>query len=683
MGACSCHQWLIVNFKRGKLEVHNTSEGVARVRDCLQATELQHFMASSAAVELPSVEPPAPLEDLLGTWIDSTRSVALIIKMSGSGLCEVEERRIVDGSLIASGELHTGSDSQGWRVWDRMNYGVSDLDFPERFRISDADHDLLEYQLLETWGDWDDCDEAFRRCFDEVILHKVSPAKTPSVADVEAHPVQLAHLSSEVALVGSGDGHVYLLESGSTLWSRHLHEWLPTRMNYGVNVEAFSPDGIPCFLGTTAGKRRALEPETGGYVICFGATGSELMWCWDAESLQNPSALDAKVLSVSPDGHSVAVGWNRIPFLGFDGMEFPLGDDYLVYLRMYGDGTRVEPVWIEPQNERVVALAHSPHSVYLAVCFGSKHLYRDEIACISTTSGQVIWQCPMPGQRLNRHNIAAGKIQFSPGGRFIACAAWGHSSEQNDDFPGSKVAEVDDDDVCTVTYIAIESGQVIWRSKPIQDCGVHSIQLTCSPDGRSLLVACELVGEDQQEETCKCAVVRLDARTGNPIRKATCSFPDTLRVLCLKECSDLQVAVAVDAWEGDATAAKVFRIGMCGPPADWIGHGGAVKDYMFGHQHWPAAVAPELLWMSVLLEVKHNLTSFAFKPELRANRIQEVEVRHDDAHEDEELAHGASAAEAANHPNEPPSSKRRSHHQRQRKKKYLASVQLPTPSSLD
>ena len=622
----------------------------------------------------------------MGTWVHS--NVALVFKMNDRGFCQVEERCTGDGSLIASGTLGKQASRDSWRVWNSSRYGDSDSGLQEAFRINESDHDLLEHMLLETWGDWDDA-PPLRRCYDEITQQKCSPQTAAPATAVDASPVRLTVLSRDVALAGSGDGYVQLLECGSQSWSRRVGDWLAgatSKFNYGVNVVAFSPDGVYAFLGTTAGTSTDRMRVTDGYVICIRTDDGKEMWSWHARALNNSSALHVKDLSVAPDGKHVAVGFYRESFLGYDGVEMPRGHDYVVYLSVYGDGTLVEDVWRHPETDSLLALAHSPHSVYLAVCLhpGRFALYQDDIACFATNSGHLIWRCRMLGQRLRE-----SKISFSPGGRFILCAALGHSSEENDDFPGSMVAEVDEDDFCTVTCIAIESGQMIWRSKPIPDFSVTSMQLTSSLDGRSILVLCRLFLQranrpQDQDLTYHGAVVRLDAQTGKPTKKARFSLPDTLQSLLLTQCPDLQVAIAVDAWEGNETAVKIFTLKLCGAPADWIGRD--VKSWMYGDTQWPAKVDPQLLWMAIMPEVRHQITSFAFKPEfpVKTQILEELDPGQDEGLVLEEDMKIAAEADQACDPQASSSiPKRRSHHQRQRKKKYWASVQLPTPSSLD
>lgn len=258
----------------------------------------------------PSGRVAAPLEDLMGTWVHS--NVALVFKMDDRGFCQVEERCTGDGSLIASGMLGKQASRDGWRVWNSSRYGDSDNpEWPEAFRINESDHDLLEHMLLETWGDWDDA-PPLRRCYDEITQQKCSPQTAAPATAVDASPVRLTVLSRDVALAGSGDGYVQLLECGSQSWSRRVGDWLAgatSKFDYGVNVVAFSPDGVYAFLGTTAGTSTDRMRVTDGYVICIRTDDGKEMWSWHARALNNSSALHVKDLSVAPDGQHVAVGF--------------------------------------------------------------------------------------------------------------------------------------------------------------------------------------------------------------------------------------------------------------------------------------------------------------------------------------------------------------------------------------
>ncbi|CAE7555797.1 unnamed protein product [Symbiodinium natans] len=605
---------------------------------------------------------------MLGIWVDENESAALVIKIVGTSQCNVERRRVRDGSLIDSGPLRTTPNIQGWRVWDSSSYG-GDEDVPERLRLSDRDKNLLQTQLPEVWGDWDDS-SCYRRSSDEVLHFKLLPKKKQPTVD--GSPVQQALLSEDTALVGSGDGHVRLVTSDSSAWSKHVREWLPLRVgmgfDYGVNAIVFSTEGRYAFLGISGGECKARQLATHGQVICLDIQTSEKIWSWPAHALRNRSIVHVEALGLAPDGDCFAVACNRERFFGMDGQETPPGNDYLVYLESYANGSLVEVRWSQPHDRKVVALAHSPHSVYLAFCFESESwLNRQDVTCLATESGAIIWRCPMPGQKLSQFSCAS-KLQFTPGGRFLVCAAWGHSTEEHDDFPGSMGAEADDDDMCTVTCIGIESGLVVWRSKPIPDFVARSMQLSVSSTGHHVLIACRLDGRWWEREDgsgrdfYKGAVVCLDAQTGNLLKKAYPGLPDTIELLSVKHCSESQVVFAVDAWANEASV-KAYRLHMRGPPENWSGqkHG-----WMLSKAQWPADSSPELLWTHLTPEVKHNLTGFAFKPLVPAmDDLLESESPHEHAVDPANVASSSSAMP-----------RRRSHRQRQRKKKYLATVLL-------
>lgn len=648
------------------------------------------------------------LQRMLGIWIDTdSRSPALIVKVLTDDSCCVEKRRAEDASLCAKGSLCKRPDAEGWLRWDRSNFGYGCADWPERFRISDVDEDLLVNQLFETWGDWVDSGVSYRRCFDQALIRRFQQEQIEVLAADDARPAWITHTSDETVLLGTGDGFIRLLQSVTPAWSKHVRDLVPEQrrlhlggFEYRNSVVEFAPDGRYVFAGTGCGDYRARKLETSGHVACLDSYTATLVWSWHAQTLRNRGSLNIEALSAAPDGRHIAVGCNREPNFG-DFHASPEGSDHLVYLETYAAGAEVCVAWQHPFRKGINALAHSPNSIFLAVGFrSSDYSYSEHVLCVGTATGHTVWTCSMEGQSMGSI-FRSCKLNFSPGGRFVACAAWGHSSLEHDDFSGSACAEVDDDNMCTVTCIGVDSGQMVWRSKPIPDYACGSMLLLYAPSGNSIYVACQIEGRwfdamPIEENFYRGAVVCLDARTGKLQKKAYVGLPETSRLVALKYCSDSHAMLAAESSDNYNPALKLYRVALNGPPPSWEGLlCSSPRDYLLGEKFWPSPIDHELVWSCILEEpssIFPDIVSVAFKPLPRTlnNKPADDGIRcqldnavHEPLAFEEAGGREGAAPEAEDVRTLANGTKRKPHRHRQRKKAWLASVQVPTPASYD
>jgi len=256
--------------------------------------------------------------------------------------------------------------------------------------------------------------------------------------------------------------------------------------------------------------------------------------------------------------------------------------------------------------------------------------------------------------------------------------------------------------VCTVTCIGIESGQIVWRAKPILEHTGSEMELMYSPFGDSILVACKLEGRcfdraNDRQDVYQGIVVCLNAERGNLVKKACIELPGSIALVALKYVAESEVIFAVDAWEDGQTVLKVYRSPLSGPPPDWKSH----QHGWYDEEQWPVPAAHQLLWMRTIPDIKSNLSKVAFKPVMHMQypsatmdsmqqghaglATERIHIQWEVSDEQMHCSDGIQMQKDDDVGVEPASSssKRKSHRQRQRKKKWRSSIQVPTPASND